>query len=331
MFKFFFLVFITSVVLLAADTSLASKLKSQHLTVAKESLKKNSELIGLIADTDSMDAAEKQYWLKELPNLADEQIKRLLEVLRSEKQKLDALDKQYAEESHALDIKQSREWIEKLDELLASDDAAKPNKEMLLGGMEMIDFYLQNGESDEALLEKMVHIADATLADSNLTDGEWAKTHYSAYRIHATYPNFSHLSQKRGHLQECVNLSRKIDQERNDPEFHSQVASLLMALSYVDVCAQDFSAAIRESDEAITYDKTIATYANVNKAHALMFMGKSEEAKKLYLQSLRSKVKEEIVAGLQQDTADFRALGLALNVIEQIEKITAEATKKGKK
>lgn len=77
MFKFFFLVLITSVVLLAADTSLASKLKSQHLTVAKQSLKKHSELISLIADTESMDANEKQYWLKELPNLADEQIKRL--------------------------------------------------------------------------------------------------------------------------------------------------------------------------------------------------------------------------------------------------------------
>lgn len=241
------------------------------------------------------------------------------------------MDKQYAEESHALDVKQSREWIEKLDELLASEDTAKPNKEMLLGGVEMIDFYLQNAKSEKALLDKMVHIADATLVDSNLTDGERAQVHYSAYRIHATYPNFSHLSQKRDHLKECVNLSRKIDQERNDPEFRSQIASLLMALSYVDVCAQDFSAAISESDEAISYDKTIAPYANVNKAHALMFMGKIEEAKKLYLQSLRSNVKEEIVAGLKQDIADFRVLGLPLNVIDQIEKITAEVAKKGKK
>jgi hypothetical protein len=49
MHRIFLIVLFTSVVLLAADTSLASKLKSQHLTVAKQSLKKHSELIELIS------------------------------------------------------------------------------------------------------------------------------------------------------------------------------------------------------------------------------------------------------------------------------------------
>jgi tetratricopeptide (TPR) repeat protein len=329
MFKFFFLVLFTSVLLLAADTSLVSKLKSQHLTVAKESLEKHSELIGLIADTDSMDAAEKQYWLKELPNLADGQIKRLLDVLRTEKQKLDALDKQYAEESHALDIKQSREWIEKFDEILKSPDEPKPNQEFLLSGLEMIDFYLANAKADEPLMDKMLTITDTILSDQNLSIADRAHAHTTTFQVHGMYSNFTHLSQKQEHLNLAIESYKQMD--TSDERLRQHIGKLLMALSYVNVCRGDFEGAIRAADETILFSTEAEPYVMTNKAHALMFLGKTEEAKALYARSLAAKERDDIIEGLGSDIEDFKVLKLPEQGIVVIESVVSDARKKGKK
>jgi tetratricopeptide (TPR) repeat protein len=320
---------ITSVVLLAADTSLASKLKSQHLTVAKQSLKKHSELIGLIADTDSMDANEKQYWLKELPNLADGQIKRLLDVLRTEKQKLDALDKQYAEESHALDIKQSREWIEKFDEILKSPDEPKPNQEFLLSGLEMIDFYLANAKADEPLMDKMLTVTDAILSDQNLSIADRAHTHTTTFQVHGMYSNFAHLSQKQEHLNLAIESYKQMD--TSDERLRQHIGKLLMVLSYVNVCRGDFEGAIRAADETILFSTEAEPYVMTNKAHALIFLGKTEEAKALYARSLAAKERDDIIEGLGSDIEDFKVLKLPEQGIVVIESVVNDARKKGKK
>lgn len=320
---------ITSVVLLAADTSLASKLKSQHLTVAKQSLKKHSELIGLIADTDSMDANEKQYWLKELPNLADGQIKRLLDVLRTEKQKLDALDKQYAEESHALDIKQSREWIEKFDEILKSPDEPKPNQEFLLSGLEMIDFYLANAKADEPLMDKMLAVTDTILNDQNLSIADRAHVHLTTFQIHGMYSNFTHLSQKQEHLNLAIESYKQMD--TSDERLRSLIGTLLMRLSYVNLCRGDFEGAIRAADETILFSTEVEPYVMVNKAHALIFLDKTEEARPLYARSLSSSAHDEIIEGLGEDISDFRTLKLPEQGIAVIESVVNDARKKGKK
>jgi len=329
MFKFFFLVLFTSVVLLAADTSLASKLKSQHLTVAKESLKKNSELIGLIADTESMDQKEKQEWLTKLPKLAEGQSDRLLDILRTEKQKLAEAEKQYQEESHALDIKHSREWIEKFDEILKSPDEPKPNQEFLLSGLEMIDFYLANAKADEPLMDKMLTITDTILSDQNLSIADRAHTHTTTFQVHGMYSDFAHLSQKQEHLNLAIESYKQMD--TSDERLRQHIGKLLMALSYVNVCRGDFEGAIRAADETILFSTEAEPYVMTNKAHALMFLGKTEEAKALYARSLAAKQRDDIIEGLGSDIEDFKVLKLPEQGIVVIESVLNDALKKGKK
>ncbi|MFA6145017.1 MAG: hypothetical protein WC691_09450 [Sulfuricurvum sp.] len=323
------IVLFTTAILAASNGNIQSRLDQQKLTVPSGMMKKHSELIGLIADTDSMDANEKQYWLKELPNLADGQIKRLLDVLRTEKQKLDALDKQYAEESHALDIKQSREWIEKFDEILKSPDELKPNQEFLLSGLEMIDFYLANAKADEPLMDKMLTITDTILSDQNLSIADRAHTHTTTFQVHGMYSNFTHLSQKQEHLNLAIESYKQMD--TSDERLRQHIGKLLMVLSYVNVCRGDFEGAIRAADETILFSTKVEPYVMTNKAHALMFLGKTEEAKALYARSLAAKERDDIIEGLGSDIEDFKVLKLPEQGIVVIESVVNDARKKGKK
>ena len=309
-------------------TDLSTKLQEQNLTVSPDSLQKNSVLIELIVGTGSMDTKEKQYWLTSLPTLADEQIERLTSILQDEKKKLAKADAEYKQKSHELDIKQSCEWVEEIDKLLNTPNAAKPDSQFLLAGMEMISFYLENATADKALLDKMVHISDALLEDANLSDSNRAKTEYSAYHIHAMYPNFEHLSQEKEHLIRCIELSRKIDQESNDPQYHKQIGALLLSLSYLNLCSRDFKEAIQTSDEAITYNDAIKDFVNINKAHALIFLGKIDEAKPFYAKALSGESHEEIVKGMQSDIEDFKNLQFPNTAIKEIETILESANKK---
>lgn len=327
--KLFLSIFVASALLIAAEPTLSTKLKSQHLTVNKVSLKKHSELIGLIADTESMDQKEKQYWLTSLPNLADKQIDSLLNILRNEKQKLANLEKEYQEESHQLDIKHSREWIEKFDEILKAPDALEVNQEFLLSGLEMIDFYLANAKADEPLMDKMLTVTDTILSDQNLSIADRAHTHTTVFQIHGKYSDFAHLSQKYEHLNLAIESYKQMD--TSDERLRQHIGKLLMALSYVNVCRGDSEGAIRAVDETILFSAEAEPYVMMNKAHALMFLGKTEEAKALYARSLASKQRTEIIEGLESDIEDFKVLKLPEQGIAQIENVLKSATTKGKK
>jgi hypothetical protein len=315
-------ILVTSVLLIAAEPTLGDKLTAKNLNVSQESLQKHSELITLIADTESMDTKEKQYWLSELPHLAEKQSDRLLEILRNEKQKLANLEKEYQEESHALDIKHSREWIEKFDEILKTPEAPKPNQEFLLSGLEMIDFYLSNAPADEPLMDKMLTLTDTLLNDQNLSISDRAHAHTTAYQIHGMYSDFSHLSQKHDHLGRAIEAYKQMD--TTDERLRQHIGRLLMALSYVNVCRGDFEGAIGAAEEAVLFFAEAEPYVMVNKAHALMFLGKTDEAKALYARSLGSPVRDEILEGIESDLGDFRGLKLPHSGVEGIAALLAK-------
>ena len=66
---------------------------------------KNNELISLIFKTESMDDTERQYWFDIMPSMSKDQIKRLFDILDTERKKLEALEAQYQEEIKALNEK----------------------------------------------------------------------------------------------------------------------------------------------------------------------------------------------------------------------------------
>jgi len=328
--KLLFLIFITIVQLIASEPTLSDLLKSNNLTVNDESLKTQTELISLIIDTESMDKDEKQYWLNELPNLADEQISGLLKILHTEKEKLSNLEENHKEELHQLDIKHSKEWIEKLDEIITTQNAPKPEQEFLLSGVEMIDFYLSNTKADDNLLGKMLTITDTLLLDQNLSLQNRAKTELSVYNIYEMYGNFRYLKEKQKHINLAISSFKQINLLEEHLE-DDTIGRLLVRLSYINLCLGDFEGVIKAADESILFYPDAAHIVMVNKAHALIFLGKIKDAKALYKDSLTDSRKEEIIKGIGEDIADFKTLKLPTTGIGHIETIWKSAKmKKGK-
>lgn len=73
----------------------------------------NAELLKLIQESESMNDAERQYWMNILPIMTPEQIENLREILLNEKRQLAAIDTQYASEIEALG---SEEFIQQTAE-----------------------------------------------------------------------------------------------------------------------------------------------------------------------------------------------------------------------
>ena len=69
-------------------------------------------LVDLILKTESMDNQEKKYWFELLPNMTEEQKDRLLDILETERVKLEELELKNQEEIKALNEKHLLEWQE---------------------------------------------------------------------------------------------------------------------------------------------------------------------------------------------------------------------------
>lgn len=97
-------------------------------TILDELQTKQPELIKLILATESMDDSERQYWFDILPSMNDDQIKRLYDILETEKKKLDELEQKYQKEIETLNTKHETEWqgleIKKQKEAIAAKEAA---------------------------------------------------------------------------------------------------------------------------------------------------------------------------------------------------------------
>lgn len=70
------------------------------------------ELLTLIKNTESMDDKERVEWKKvHLPKMSIEQKIRLYTILKTEKEKLDELEKKYSAEVKQLNEKHLKEWV----------------------------------------------------------------------------------------------------------------------------------------------------------------------------------------------------------------------------
>jgi hypothetical protein len=76
---------------------------------------KNNYLVELILHTESMDSTERQYWLDLLPTMTEEYIKRLQDILETEKRLLEELDLKFTAEISTLNKKHLAEWQENIN------------------------------------------------------------------------------------------------------------------------------------------------------------------------------------------------------------------------
>ena len=73
----------------------------------KEEMK---ELVGLIKETESMDKYEKQYWFDILLHMTEKQTDTLLDILRTEKNKLEELEAEYNAEIKKIETEHAEIW-----------------------------------------------------------------------------------------------------------------------------------------------------------------------------------------------------------------------------
>jgi hypothetical protein len=100
-------------------------------TILDELQAKHPDLITLILATESMDDSERQYWFDILPSMNEDQVKRLYDILETEKKKLDELEQKYQKEIESLNQKHTTEWqaleMKKQKEAIAAKEAADAN------------------------------------------------------------------------------------------------------------------------------------------------------------------------------------------------------------
>lgn len=71
---------------------------------------KHNELIELILHTESMDNEERQYWFDIMPSMTESQIKRLFDILDTERKKLAELEDKYQKQVKVLNEKHLIDW-----------------------------------------------------------------------------------------------------------------------------------------------------------------------------------------------------------------------------
>ena len=102
--------------------------------IPQEVLEKYADLVALIKGSSSMNDDERQYWFSILPIMTQEQVKRLRNILDTEKQKLAAIDSKYQNQLDQINEKHLLEWQEmkrreKRDELASKEGEARMSDE----------------------------------------------------------------------------------------------------------------------------------------------------------------------------------------------------------
>ena len=114
-------------------------------TILEELQVRFPELIDLILNSESIDNAQKQYWLDILPSMTNEQIDRLFNILMTEKIEIEKLDLQFQEDVKALNEKHLIQWqalqSKKAKEKIAEaekEDTSKQDAEDALGMLDSL-------------------------------------------------------------------------------------------------------------------------------------------------------------------------------------------------
>ncbi|MDD3466280.1 MAG: hypothetical protein PHE67_03945 [Campylobacterales bacterium] len=301
--------------------ALKSKLKDANLTVDSESMSQNLEFVELVTGSESMDAKEKQYWLSQLPSLADKQIERMVTILKDEKKKLANLDEKYKKESDEMALRHAKERIEKVYELLKSKKYKLSNSDMDVG-VEAAEVYAKGAKHDKGVISKATFVVEYAIASSDGDNRRKAWLHMDACELYVTLKTKKGLLKQEEHLQKAIqHLKKEHEANQSDEGLKSAMAGMLGALAYVEVCKKDYASAVAYADEGFSYSMEFMPHIAVNKAHALVFQNKIDDAKELYLRAINSSDKDSVMKALRDDVEELGMYGLPkdkINIIKNM-------------
>ena len=108
-------------------------------------------------------------------------------------------------------------------------------------------------------------------------------------------------------------------QSQNDLQF---LAGRIGGLAYRFVLARDFAAGLEAADQAIAIAPEQLLWFHGNRAHALMLLGRIEEARKIYLRYRGAKnviAEKSWEAIVLEDLAELRKAGIAHPLMDEVE------------
>lgn len=108
---------------------------------------KFTDLVKLICETESMNEEEREYWLKIMPIMTEDQIVKFRNILVNEKEQLAKLDKEYESEMNRMDKKNIAEF----------DEAKMKEKLKTLKEEEHKD-NVQEAQKEEEVLNKLQNL-----------------------------------------------------------------------------------------------------------------------------------------------------------------------------
>jgi tetratricopeptide (TPR) repeat protein len=184
------------------------------------------------------------------------------------------------------------------------------------------------GKPDEALAAyRDANQIAKTLVAKDKTNAEWQQS------LGFSYVGIGNVLSVQGKLAEALASYRDsiaivtalIGQHGGNPDWQIDLrysAEKLGGLAYSFVRARNFATALEVADQAIALAPDLI-FVHANRAHALLFLGRVEEARALYLQYRgRKNVVDEKSweAHVLEDFAGLRQSGLAHPLMHQIEK-----------
>jgi tetratricopeptide (TPR) repeat protein len=184
-------------------------------------------------------------------------------------------------------------------------------------------------QNEEALVHfrKVVEIRENLTATIDRGNTQWQRD------LSGAYINVGQALAAQGKLDEALQsyrqglaiaerlaaLNRSNTQWQDDLQF---VIGKIGALAYEFVLARDFATALTAADQAISLaPEEIWLYTN--RAHALMFLGRVDEARALYLKYRDEKNVQNgkaWVTVILEDFAEMQKIGLASPLMDDIEK-----------
>jgi len=211
----------------------------------------------------------------------------------------------YTSEGEARDYAKAREWWEKA--------AAKDNANAMAGlgllyegGLGVAQDAAKAREWFEKAAAKGVETAKAALDRLALNEAEADGRYGDALR-----------------LQEALAAKIEDAEAKRDGKPGKETARELQGLSWNALLAREFGKALAAGDRALPLDPDIALSVESNRAHALMFLGRADEARALYMAHKDKKMSggedtpwEAVIA---EDFAALRKAGLDNPMMAEIE------------
>jgi len=276
------------------------------------------ELIRLILNTESMDDDERQYWFDIFKDMNESQLDRLFNILETERLKLLALEKKYEKEVAALNEKHLVEWAEfQKRKVQEAEKQWRPQYERALTAF-------RKGTKEGYL--DAIRIAEASLdAFSELGEDvsslAVAETHDLMARAYNATDDAQYAEIALRSRDLAISAYAKVLGQENALK---KMVSALGNQSFYRLLSSQYNEALRAANTALTLAPS-KVWIRANQAHAMLFLGQTEEALAVYKKNWNLKVFDDspelFSSAVLDDFKKFRKAGLPAEKMEMIEKM----------